>query len=183
MSAQPLAHRNVHITLNLQPTVDIMLNHMVRLVEQAKALYTGPNDLSKTVQKRWYGKQLVKNGLTYGYIYFTVTNRDILKREFDLSDDLATAKDLEFTFHVKQIETPMVAANFTSGSLRYKARWGELNKQRVMFNLYGGTDVESAILFRDLIADIGQQLSDFNLDSTTTLIAQNELDLQQIHTF
>lgn len=181
MSATDLNHRNVSIKLNLKPTMEVMCGHFLRLIEEVKPLFVDGGELAKKVQKRWYGKQLTDGTYTYGYIWFTVTNRDIMKREFDLNDVNSKVNDLEFTFHVKQNETPITAVNFTSGSLRYKARWGDFNLNRVELNLYGGTDVESAVLFRDMIAMAGPQLAAFSINDTN-LIAQNELELLAVRT-
>lgn len=176
MSANDLNHRNVSIKLNLRPTMLIMCEHFLRLIDEVKPLFVEGGPLAKTVQKQWYGKQLTDGTYTYGYIWFTVTNRDIMKRDFGLEDPLNKVTDLEFTFHVKQNETPITAVNFTSGSLRYKSRWGEFNPNRVELNLYGGTDVESAVLFRDMIQMVTPQLAAFSINNSN-LIAQNDLEL------
>ena len=109
-------------------------------------------------------------------IHFTVTNRSILKKDFDANDPLSEVKELEYSFHVKQTETAAHARNFTSGSLRYKNTWGEFAPDVVDFHLYGGTDIESGVMFRDLITEVKPQLETFSADKDT-LIAQNRLDL------
>lgn len=182
MSSKPLNHRNVFITLNMRPTLEALSEHFIRLIDEAKPMFLNGGPLAKKIQKRWYGKQLEVDGYTYGYIYFTVTNRSIMKRDFDLDDPAVHVDDLEFTFHVKQNETIILANNFTSGSVRYKSKWGEFNINRVELNLYGGTDVESALLFRDAVAKVESQLAAFKLDNTT-LITQNELELLPVRTY
>jgi hypothetical protein len=171
-------HRQVALTINLKPTVEILNAHFLRLIEEIKPLFLNGGKLAKKIQKQWYGKQLADptNGFTYGYIWFTVTNRSLMDHKHDPSSNMFEADNLEFSFHVKQNETIALANNFTSGSTRYKTMWGDFNSDRVLFNLYGGTDVESALLFKDLIEKIKPQLTDFSI-SDNTLIAQSELQL------
>ena len=171
-------HKGVTIGLNMQPAIDEMAKHFLRLIEQVNPLFLDKDGrCARTVQKAWYTKQLVNTeGETYGFIHFTVTNRSILKKDFDANDPLSEVKELEYSFHVKQTETVAHARNFTSGSLRYKNTWGEFAPDVVDFHLYGGTDIESGVMFRDLIAEVKPQLEAFSADKDT-LIAQNRLDL------
>lgn len=172
-----LYHRGVTITLNLKPVVDEMAKHFLRLIEQVNPLFLEDGVLGKKVQKRWYGKQLLaSNGESFGFLYFTVTNRSILKKEFNLSDPLTQVKELEYSFHVKQSETMAQARNFTSASVRFKNTWGEFSSDNISFHLYGGTDIEHGIILRELITEIKDQMAAFEAN-TDTLIAQNELDL------
>ena len=171
-------HKGVTIGLNMQPAIDEMAKHFLRLIEQVNPLFLVKDGrYARTVQKAWYTKQLVNaEGETYGFIHFTVTNRSILKKDFDANDPLSEVKELEYSFHVKQTETVAHARNFTSGSLRYKNTWGEFAPDVVDFHLYGGTDIESGVMFRDLITEVKPQLETFSADKDT-LIAQNRLDL------
>lgn len=170
-------HRGVTITLNLKPVVDEMSKHFLRLIEQVNPLFLNVDGIGKKVQKRWYGKQLVDaKGESFGFLYFTVTNRSILKKNFNLDDPLTQVKELEYSFHVKQSTTMAHARNFTSASLRFKNTWGEFTSDDVSFHLYGGSDIEHAIILRELIAEIKDQMTGFVADSTT-LIAENQLDL------
>lgn len=171
-------HKGVTIGLNMQPAIDEMAKHFLRLIEQVNPLFLDKDGrYARTVQKAWYTKQLVNTeGETYGFIHFTVTNRSILKKDFDANDPLSEVKELEYSFHVKQTETVAHARNFTSGSLRYKNTWGEFAPDVVDFHLYGGTDIESGVMFRDLITEVKPQLEAFSADKDT-LIAQNRLDL------
>lgn len=170
-------HRGVVITLNLKPVVDEMAKHFLRLIEQVNPLFLNNGPLAKTIQKRWYGKQLLAaNGESFGFLYFSVQNHSILKRDFDLESPLSEVKELEYSFHVKQSVTQSQARNFTSASMRFKNTWGEFNTDDVSFHLYGGTDIEYAIILRELIAEIKDQMLAFNADNDT-FIAQNELDL------
>ena len=173
-----LYRKGVSIALNMQPAVDEMSKHFLRLIEQVNPLFLGDKSThGKKIQKAWYTKQLVNaKGETFGFIHFTVTNRSIMKREFDVNDPLAEVKELEYSFHIKQTETGAHARNFCSGSLRYKNTWGEFNPNAVDFHLYGGTDIEAGVMFRDLITEVIPQLTDFQADNNT-LIAQNHLDL------
>src|SRR5574344_2789965 len=106
MSTRNLNHRNLNITINLRPAVRVLVDALARLVEVAKADFA-KDEIGKKIQKRWYSEQLANAaGLTYGYIYFTVTNRQIMKSDFDLDDPNTKVTQLEYSFHVKQIETP-----------------------------------------------------------------------------
>lgn len=174
-------HRQVAMTINLKPTIDEINKHFLRVIEQVKPLFLNKGRLAHLVQKRWYGEQLVDipTAYTYGYIHFTVTNRKIMNINYDLDNPDSEVDDLEFSFHIKQNDTIVLASNFTSGSVRYKMGWGEFSPERVLFNLYCGTDIESAILFRDLVIRAKDQLLAFKADETT-LIGQNELQLVNI---
>lgn len=173
-----LYRKGVSIALNMQPAVEEMSKHFLRLIEQVNPLFLGGQSThGKKIQKAWYTKQLVNTeGETFGFIHFTVTNRSIMKREFDVNDPLSEVKELEYSFHVKQTETGAHARNFCSGSLRYKNTWGEFGLNSVDFHLYGGTDIEAGVMFRDLITEVVPQLTNFQADNNT-LIAQNHLDL------
>lgn len=173
-----LYRKGVSIALNMHPAVDEMSKHFLRLIEQVTPLFLGSQSThGKKIQKAWYTKQLVNTeGETFGFIHFTVTNRSIMKREFDVNDPLSEVKELEYSFHVKQTETAAHARNFCSGSLRYKNTWGEFSPDNVDFHLYGGTDIEAGVMFRDLITEVKPQLTNFQADNNT-LIAQNHLDL------
>lgn len=178
-----LYRKGVTIALNMQPTVDAMAKHFLRLIEQVNPLFLGTNSThGKKIQKAWYTKQLVNaEGESFGFIHFTVTNRSLMKREFSLDDPLSEVKELEYSFHVKQTETVAHARNFCSGSLRYKNTWGEFESGLVDFHLYGGTDIECGVMFRDFITEVATQLTNFQADNNT-LIAQNHLDLIPILT-
>lgn len=177
MSSNQLVHRNVYITLNLKPTLELINAQFLRLIEMATPLFTATDGLGDKVQKRWYGKQFTTaDTLLYGYFYFTITNRAIMDPKADLTDPEVIEKGLEFTFHIKQIITASTVNNFTAGSVRYKKRWGEFNNERTELNLVDGTDVENAVQFRDLIKLIGAEMTAFTLDDET-LIGQNNLEL------
>lgn len=169
-------HRQVGLTVNLTPTVEELNKHFLRLIEEVKPLFLNKGALATKIQKRWYGKQLVDNatGFTYGFIWFTVTNRAVMDNAFDIDTGSSEVENLEFSFHVKQNETIVLANNFTSGSLRYKLSNGKFDIKNTLFMLYGGCDIESSILFRDLIEKVKPQLAAFKADDDS-LIAQNEV--------
>lgn len=175
-------HRQVAMTINLSKTVEEINTHFLRLIEQVNPQFLNKGPLANTIQKRWYGKQLVDSatGFTFGWLWFTVTNRSIMNFNYDPTDALAEVDNLEYSFHIKQNDTTGLAINFTSGSVRYKTVWGDFNNNRVAFNMYGGTDVESAVLFKDLVEKIKPQLLAFTADDTT-FVAQNELQVLGIH--
>lgn len=175
-------HREAMMTVNLLPTVKELCKHFLRVIEEVKPLFLEGGRLSRAVQKRWYGKQLVDaaTGFSFGYIWFTVTNRAVMDNSFDIDDEHSRVKDLEFSFHVKQIETTGLAANFTSGSLRYKLSNGEFDVDKTTFMLYGGCDIESALQFRNLVEKVIPQLTAFHADDNT-FVSQNEVYKVGIH--
>lgn len=178
-----LYHRGVTITLNLKPVVNELSKHFLRLIEQVNPLFLNGGHHGKKIQKAWYGKQLVAdNGQTFGFLYFSVTNRTIMKKDFDLDSDHSQVTELEYSFHIKQCETIAHARNFTSASVRFKNTWGEFTPEDVSFHLYGGTDIENAIILKDMVEEVKNQLAAFNADENT-LIAQNHLDLIPIITY
>lgn len=169
-------HRGVAITVNLQNEVNYMVEQLARLISQVKGRFYGPNNLTMKIAKRWYGIQLVDDttGFTYGFIHFTVSNKTLFDKRNDTTKDNIDASHLEFSFHLKQNETPVLANNFVSASIFFSTKRGDLENHKVDFTLYGGTDIESAILFRDFLAKIKPQIEAFNAD-TDTLTAQSEL--------
>ncbi len=175
-------HRQVALTINMAKTLEVINAHFARLIEQVNPLFFNGGPLANKIQKRWYSKQLVDpaNGFSYGFLHFTVTNRTLMDHAYDPTDLNSEINNLEYSFHIKQSDTVVLASNFTSGSVRYKTQWGEFNNQRVHFNMYGGTDIESAVLFKDLVEKIKPQLTAFNLDEST-FTGQNELQLVGIH--
>lgn len=169
-------HRQVALTVNLKPTVEEMNKHFLRLIEEVKPLFFNGGRLANKIQKRWYGQQLVDSttGFTYGFIWFTVTNRAVMKNTYNIDDPESRIDELEFSFHIKQNETIALANNFVSGSLRYRTGDGEFDIDKTPFMLYGGCDVESALLFKDLVEKIKSNLTSFKADDTT-FVAQNEV--------
>lgn len=169
-------HRGVAITVNLQNEVDFMVEQLGRLIDQVKGRFYGTDTITMQVAKQWYGSQLTDDttGFTYGFIHFTVSNKTVFNKEKKTTDKDAQADYLEFSFHLKQNETPVLANNFVSASVFFSTKRGDLESHKVDFNLYGGTDVESAVLLRDFIAKIKPQILAFNAN-TTTLSAQSVL--------
>lgn len=178
-----LHHRHVAMTMNLQPVVDALAKHFLRLIEQVNPLFLNGGTRGKKVQKEWYGKQLIAaNGQSFGYLYFTVTNRSLMNKDFNLDDNNVHVTELEYSFHLKQSETISMARNFTSASLRFKNTWGEFTPEDCSFQLYGGTDIENAIILKDLVNEVEDQMANFTLD-INTLIAQNQLDLVPVRMY
>lgn len=171
-------HRGVTLVTNLQPQVDYLTAQMARLIGQVEGQFAGPDSKAMRVAKQWYSQQLVDptTGFTYGFIHFTVMNRALFDKSQPITANVDSTGQLAYSFHIKQNETVVLANNFTAGSIYYHRRRGELAPNKVDFSLYGGTDVESALLFRDLIEKVKPLIEAFNADANT-LIVQSNLDL------
>ncbi len=171
-------HRGVTITVNLQNEVDYMVDQLARLIEQVEPLFYGPDNLTMKINKRWYGVQLADDttGYTYGFIYFTVTNKTLFDKTKDVTKNNIDADWLEYSLHFKQNETQVLANNYVAASIFFSTKRGNLETHKVDFSLYGGTDAESAVLLKDFITKIKPQVAAFNANSAT-LAVQSELDL------
>lgn len=171
-------HRGVGIEVNLKPTVEILVAHLQRCIDLVRPEFTGVGTtLGQSVQKRWYSKQLATVDYTWGSIFFTVTNNAVLSHDFDINKgSTQVPTSLEYSLHVKQNQTNILGKGFVSGSVRFKDVWTTLTADKVDFTLYGGSDMESALLFRDLITEVTPQLAAF-APNATTLIGQNKLSL------
>lgn len=177
-------HRGVTISVNLQNEVDYMVTQLARLIAQVEGKFKGPDNLTMKVAKQWYGIQLVDpdTGFTYGFLHFTVSNRTLFDKSIAVDDKTIESKELVYSLHLKQNETIALANNFVSASIYFSSRRGDLESHKVDFNLYGGSDAECAILFRDFVAKIKPQIEAFNADNVT-LSMQSELDLIPLLTF
>lgn len=175
-------HRGVQIALNLQPTIDILAVELKRLIAQIESKFKGPGaEWAKRYQKVWYSKQLSishpdKGDITFGYIYFSVTNHQLMDNSFMYSDENAEITNLKYSLHVKQINNYPLGRNYTAGRIDYDDKNGEIGPKSIDLVLANGTDIESAVLFRDLIKEVQAQLKAFNADEET-MIAANCFEL------
>lgn len=175
-------HRSVNISLNMRPTMDILAGQLKRLITEIEPNFKGANaKWAKKFQKVWFGKQLHittpdKGDITFGYIYFSVTNHQLMEPSFLYSDDRAEVTNLKYSLHVKQINNYPLGRNYTAGRIDYDDRNGEIGPSTVDLVLANGTDIESAVLYRDLILEVKSQLETFKADDST-LIAANEFTL------
>lgn len=173
-------HRGVQLTTNLQTEVDYLTTQLARLIAQVEGRFKGPDSITMKVAKEWYGKQISKNingfDYTYGFIHFTVSQKTLYDKKIDSTAVGVDAEEIMYSFHLKQNESPVLANNFVSASIFFSTKRGELEPRKVDFQLYGGADVESVIIFKGFLEGIKSQIEAFNADDTTR-VAQNQMDL------
>lgn len=189
--------REIAYKVNLQAEVELLVQKLAVLINQVKSKFitVDDNNVTMTTHKEWYGKQLLSSdgSLTTGVLYFTVRNSTCLNKKYssiELKPDLngvlrevvnksEVAEPLEYCFIVKQSDTIAVANSFVSASLRFI----DYNNNTIpsilntRFNLYGGIDVDSIIIFKSFVNSIIDQLNAFNADDDTLVLRGEAIDV------
>ena len=172
-------HRGVATHVNLMPEVKFMASQLQRLIDSVKDQYTtaaGGKNKTMKIAKEWYGQLLLEEGKSSGFVHFTVTNKTLFDKKKDVDDLSIEADEIGYSLHIKQNTSGFLSNNFISASIYFNSRRGDFELRKVDFQLYGGADIEGALLFKDVIRKVRSQVESFNA-TNETLSGRSELSL------